>query len=130
MVSVGSKALPLRRRRTCNFVEDSLMGEDNQSYIQGKRKKGMNRKASGERHGFDGYNSNKNASGKMSDGSMKARKSSEHQNTSVSQTTHVRYYSIFYNFVTLLLLIICWKNVCAVSRIVVDVWIVWPDLIL
>ncbi|XP_050285105.1 pumilio homolog 23 isoform X2 [Quercus robur] len=90
MVSVGSKALPLRRRRTCNFVQDSSMGEDKQSYKQGKRKKGMNRKASGERHGFDGYNSNKNASGKMSDGSMKARKSSEHQNTSVSQTTHVR----------------------------------------
>lgn len=81
------------------------MGEDNQSYKQGKRKKGMNRKASGERHGFDGYNSNKNASGKMSDGSTKARKSSEHQNASVSQTMHVRYYSIFYNIVTLLLLI-------------------------
>uniref|UniRef100_A0A2N9GA21 PUM-HD domain-containing protein n=1 Tax=Fagus sylvatica TaxID=28930 RepID=A0A2N9GA21_FAGSY len=90
MVSIGSKALPLRRHRTGNFVGDSIMGEDDLSYKQGKRKKGMNRKGSRDGHGFDGDNSKKNASGRRSDGSVEARNTSMHQNTPVSQTTFVR----------------------------------------
>ncbi len=71
------------------------MGEDDLSYKQGKRKKGMNRKGSRDGHGFDGDNSKKNASGRRSDGSVEARNTSMHQNTPVSQTTFVRYYSLF-----------------------------------
>lgn len=110
MVSIGSKALPSRRPRTCGFVEDSLMGEEDVLSKRGKRKKGMNRKDTRERHGFDGDNSNKNVSGRMSDRSMTARKSSKYQSTSASQTTLVRYFNLPHNcnfFVSLLLLIFC-----------------------
>lgn len=115
MVAIGSKALPLRRHRTGNFVGDSIMGEDDLSYKQSNRKKGMNRKGNRESHGFDGDNSKRNASGRRNDGSVEARNTSMHQNTPVSQTTFVRYYSLFYNYV-------CF--VCAVLRMVADVRIV------
>ncbi|KAG7992149.1 hypothetical protein I3843_02G113500 [Carya illinoinensis] len=90
MVSIGSKALPARRHRTCGFVEDSLMVEEDALYEQGKGKKGMNRKDRGERHGFDGGNSKKAISGRTNDQSVAGRKFSKHQSTSASQTAHVR----------------------------------------
>jgi hypothetical protein len=117
MVSIGSKALPSRRRRTCGFMEDSLMGEENVLYKRGKGKKGMNRKYSRERHGFDGDNSNRNVSGRMSDRSMTAGKSSKYQSTSASQTTLVRYFDLPYNcdfFVSLLLLFFCFNKFFAI----------------
>lgn len=116
MVSIGSKALPSRRPRTCGFMEDNLMGEEDVSYKRGKGKKGMHRKDSRERHGFNGGNSNRNVSGRMSDRSMTAINSSNHQSTSASQTTLVRYYNLPYNcdfFVSLLLLVFCFNNVFA-----------------
>lgn len=70
------------------------MGEENVLYRRGKGKKGMNRKYSRERHGFDGDNSNRNVSGRMSDRSMTAGKSSKYQSTSASQTTLVRYFNL------------------------------------
>ncbi|KAG2722487.1 hypothetical protein I3760_02G130300 [Carya illinoinensis] len=90
MVSIGSKALPARRHRTCGFVEDSLMVKEDALYEQGKGKKGMNRKDRGERHGFDGGNSKKTISGRTNDQSVAGRKFSKHQSTSASQTAHVR----------------------------------------
>ncbi|XP_035539256.1 pumilio homolog 23 isoform X2 [Juglans regia] len=90
MVSIGSKALPARRHRTCGFVEDSLMVKEDALYKRGKGKKGMNRKDRGERHEFDGDNSKKTISGRTDDRSVAGRKFSKHQSTSASQTAHVR----------------------------------------
>lgn len=96
MVSVGSKALPARRHRTCGFVEDSLMAEEDALYKQGKGKKGMNRKGGRERHGFDGNNSKKTISRRTRDQSMADRKFSKHQSASASQTAHVRYHDFIF----------------------------------
>ncbi|XP_015583622.2 pumilio homolog 23 [Ricinus communis] len=59
MVSVGSKALV--SSRSCNLVEDIVMGGED--YKQGRNKKGMGRKAKKQNLGFDGDNSNKTVSG-------------------------------------------------------------------
>nr|XP_034900230.1 pumilio homolog 23 [Populus alba]XP_034900231.1 pumilio homolog 23 [Populus alba]TKS15455.1 pumilio/Puf RNA-binding domain-containing family protein [Populus alba] len=82
MVSVGSKALASRRDRTCcNLVEDNLMGREDKSYNQGRKKKGMGRKAKNDSFGFDADNSNKSVSGRATDGAAKPKKSSKYQNT-------------------------------------------------
>lgn len=82
MVSVGSKALASRRDRTCcNLVEDNLMGREDKSYNQGRKKKGMSRKAKNDSFGFDADNSNKSVSGRATDGAAKPKKSSKYQNT-------------------------------------------------
>ena len=82
------------------------MGEEDVLSKRGKRKKGMNRKDTRERRGFDGDNSYKNVSGQMSDRSMTARKSSKYQSTSASQTTLVRYFNLPNNCNIFLLIII------------------------
>lgn len=82
MVSVGSKALASRRDRICcNLVEDNLMGREDKSYNQGRKKKGMSRKAKNDSFGFDADNSNKSVSGRATDGAAKPKKSSKYQNT-------------------------------------------------
>lgn len=82
MVSVGSKALASRRDRSCcNLVEDNLMGREDKSYNQGRKKKGMSRKAKNGSFGFDADNSNKSVSGRATDGTAKPKKSSKYQNT-------------------------------------------------
>uniref|UniRef100_A0A6M2EQK6 PUM-HD domain-containing protein n=1 Tax=Populus davidiana TaxID=266767 RepID=A0A6M2EQK6_9ROSI len=82
MVSVGSKALASRRdRNCCNLVEDNLMGREDKSYNQGRKKKGMGRKAKNDSFGFDADNSNKSVSGRATDGAAKPKKSSKYQNT-------------------------------------------------
>ncbi|XP_058007559.1 pumilio homolog 23 isoform X2 [Hevea brasiliensis] len=92
MVSVGSQALVSRRTRSCNLVEDSSMGEEDKSYKQSKRKKGMGRKAKKERFGFDGDNSSKNVSGTgwVGAGIIGHKKSSKHKNTSDLQPLVIR----------------------------------------
>lgn len=123
MVSIGSKALPARRHRTCGFVEDSLMVKEDALYEQGKGKKGMNRKDRGERHGFDGGNSKKTISGRTNDQSVAGRKFSKHQSTSASQTAHVRYHDFIFSndssFEALLMFVPCMSFIVVVhARII------------
>lgn len=89
MVSIGSKALPLRRK-ACNLVEDNLMGEDVQTYKQDRRKKGMGRKATKQRLGFDGNRPRSNISGRGTNETARPPNSLKHQQTVVPQTSHVR----------------------------------------
>lgn len=94
MVSVGSKALISRRPRSCNFVEDNLMGGEDDSYRKGRKKKGMGRKAKKESFGFDGDNSSKNVSGWVTDGTVKSKRGLKHQNVSEPQPSIIRYGSL------------------------------------
>ncbi|KDP40626.1 hypothetical protein JCGZ_24625 [Jatropha curcas] len=63
------------------------MGEEDNSYKQGRKKKGMGRKARKESFSFDGDNSNKNVSGP---GTFRPKKSSKHQNTLEPQPLVIR----------------------------------------
>lgn len=86
MVSVGAQALPSRNRRISNFVEEYLMGEEDQLYKHGKRKKGLSRKHHKKSYGIDGDKSDKNVSGHGGSKSHKALK----QDVSLSQPSIVR----------------------------------------
>jgi len=107
MVSVGSKALASRRdRNCCNLVEENLMGREDKSYNQGRKKKGMSRKAKNDSFGFDADNSNKSVSGRATDGTAKPKKSSKYQNTfSEPQPSIVRYGTFCFTFVLFFLAI-------------------------
>ncbi|CAK9144687.1 unnamed protein product [Ilex paraguariensis] len=90
MVSVGSKALSLRKHKACNLTEDSMMaGEDNSSKWGG-RKRSMSRKGEKKRGSFDGDYATKKRSGGVHDEPVKTRKSSNYQGASVPQTSFVR----------------------------------------
>lgn len=88
MVSVGLKALVSRRARSCNLVEDSLMGEKDKSHKHDKRKK----KAKNASFAFDGDNSTKSVSGpgRVADGTFTRKKFSKHKNTSDPQPLVIR----------------------------------------
>ncbi|GMQ07936.1 hypothetical protein CsSME_00051910 [Camellia sinensis var. sinensis] len=90
MVSIGSKALPLRKHKTSNFTEDSFMAGEDNPYGKHGKKGSMSRKSFKKRPGFDGDHSTENLSGGMPDNSAKSSKVSKHQNISVPQTSFVR----------------------------------------
>lgn len=90
MVSVGSKALPLRKHKTSNLTEDSFMAGEDNPYGKHGKKGSMSRKSFKKRPGFDGDHSTENLSGGMPDNSAKSSKVSKHQNVSVPQTSFVR----------------------------------------
>lgn len=90
MVSIGSKALPLRKHKTSNLTEDSFMAGEDNPYGKHGKKGSMSRKSFKKRPGFDGDHSTENLSGGMPDNSAKSSKVSKHQNVSVPQTSFVR----------------------------------------
>lgn len=90
MVSIGSKALPLRKHKTSNLTEDSFMAGEDNPYGKHGKKGSMSRKSFKKRPGFDGDHSTENLSGGMPDNSAKSSKVSKHQNISVPQTSFVR----------------------------------------
>ncbi|XP_065867815.1 pumilio homolog 23 [Euphorbia lathyris] len=68
------------------------MSEEDKSYKQGRRKKGMGRKSKQDSYGFDGDYSKKNSSGagSMVDQTSRPRKSFKQQNASEPQTSFIR----------------------------------------
>ncbi|KAK2969997.1 hypothetical protein RJ640_008337 [Escallonia rubra] len=90
MVSVGSKALPLRKAKARNLTEDCVMAGEDHLYNQGGRKRSMSRKATKKHGGFDGDNSTGNFSGGGHDKTVRSQKFSKHQEASVPQTSFVR----------------------------------------
>lgn len=97
MVSFGSKALPSKKPRIPNTVEDYLMGEDDKSYKYGRKKKNLSRKAKKESFGFDADSANKTVSGRGYDGIAKSNKSWKHHSASEPQTSVVRYCYLYLN---------------------------------
>ncbi|KAI9119754.1 hypothetical protein K1719_009143 [Acacia pycnantha] len=72
LVSIALKPLPSSGTRTCNSVVASSMGEEYDSYGQGKRKKGM-KKAKKERVGFNRGNPHKPGREMGKEGTKKER---------------------------------------------------------
>lgn len=94
MVSIGLKALPLRKFTTGNFAEDNFMTEEDNHGHRAK-KKSMNRKSNKKRHGFNGDRFNENLSGSAPDKTVKAPKASKNQNVSKQQTLSIRWFNCF-----------------------------------
>ena len=66
------------------------MGEENESYKDGKMKKGR-RKAKKGSAGCDSYNSNKTSTGTVIEGNVKDRKTFKHEHASAAQASFIRY---------------------------------------
>ncbi|KAA8541572.1 hypothetical protein F0562_022724 [Nyssa sinensis] len=90
MVSIGSKALPLRKSKTSYLTEASFMAGEDYSYDKRGRKSSMNRKAMKKGTGFNVDHSTESLSHSVPDGTVKAQKFSKHQNALVPQTPFVR----------------------------------------
>ncbi|XP_071716209.1 pumilio homolog 23 [Rutidosis leptorrhynchoides] len=89
MVAIGSKALPLRRAKSCDSIAESVMvGEDNNNnYNQSDRRRNMSRKSMKKGKDFDGDKSGKNGN---FGGASGENYNSNHQQASVNHTSFLR----------------------------------------
>lgn len=90
MVSIGSKALPLRRAKACNFTEDCFMAREDNSHNHHGRKRSMSRKDNNKRKGFNVDKSSRNSSGGVPGETFKAKNFSNNQEAPVPQTSFLR----------------------------------------
>lgn len=92
MVSIGLKALPLRKHKSSNLSQDSSMaGEDKFSHNKGGKNRKMGRKGSKNHTGFRGGVSTENKSGGVHGGAKKFKKFEKDRTTSTSQASFVRF---------------------------------------
>lgn len=88
MVSVGFKALPLRKHKSQYLSHDRLMADDSKySYSDIGNKRKMGRKGDKKNNGFHGNVSNERSGGALG----KPRKFGQDNSESVSQASFVRY---------------------------------------
>ncbi|KAI3455681.1 hypothetical protein Pfo_012344 [Paulownia fortunei] len=91
MVSIGLKALPLRKHKSHYLSQDSLMADKGKSsYDEVGKKRKMGRKGSKRHAGFHGDASIQNQSGSLPGANGKAQKFAKDKTASVSQASFVR----------------------------------------
>lgn len=91
MVSFGSKALPLRRRKDYSIAEYSLISGEESADKQGRRRRrSMGRRATEKHSSSNSSHQYKGASGSMSDKNLKDKKSLKKQDASEPEMSYVR----------------------------------------
>jgi len=95
MVSVGSKALPLRRPKHHSIVEHSPISGEDSEHKQGRRRRNMGRKSTKQQKGSNGGY----ASGSVSDKTMKDKNFSKKHDPAEPEVSYVRLSEFYFHVV-------------------------------